>query len=489
MNHITEILDIKDSGIKVLAVKETNSTRTVTIEKELTFHFCPACGCRMYSKGIYTRHVNHPIMQDGLRLILEIKQRKWQCSNLACKSFETDEFSFVDKKRRNTNISDILIVEAFRNPQNSAAQIARMHNVSDSHVIRTFARYVNLHRRNLSEAICIDEVFLNIQHGYKYALVLQDFLTGESIDLVETRRKEKTEDYFLSIPLKERQKVKYVISDMYNPYLEYPSLYFPNAVSVVDAFHVIQTINFEFLKYIRKQIKLLDEKDRQQHEKREEEFHRKLDFKHSKDYLILKKYHGMLLKNASNLKVYTQPRYNKFLGRLMTTYDYFEWMFKINPNFEHLRDLKEVYISFNEKYAGDPKGAAKALPLVIAKYRECPYEMYHKIAEMLESHFDAIINSFILLEKASGDRMRLSNGPIEGLNRITKDMKRNGRGFRNFEFIRQRFLFATRKNAQILGTPRKLEETYLKAYIPKTNDSEIFYDEDLEDGWEAAEDF
>ena len=201
MNNIIQILDIKDSGIKVLAIKETATTRTVTIEKEITYHFCPVCGCRMYSKGIYTRHVNHPIMQDGLRLILEIRQRKWQCSNTACKEFESDEFSFVDKNRRNTNLSDILIVEAFRNPENSAAQIARMHNVSDTHAIKTFARYVNLNRRQLPEAICIDEVFLNIHHGYKYALVIQDFITGEAVDLVETRRKIKTAKIFKPKPI------------------------------------------------------------------------------------------------------------------------------------------------------------------------------------------------------------------------------------------------------------------------------------------------
>ena len=41
---------------------------------------------------------------------------------------------------------------------------------------------------------------------------------------------------------------------------------------------------------------------------------------------------------------------------------------------------------------------------------------------------------------------RLSNGPIESLNRKVKDLKRLGRGFRNFEHMRNRSLFATRKN-------------------------------------------
>ena len=54
--------------------------------------------------------------------------------------------------------------------------------------------------------------------------------------------------------------------------------------------------------------------------------------------------------------------------------------------------------------------------------------------------------------------VRLSNGVMESLNRIPKDMKRNARGYRNFEHIRNRFLFATRKNAQILGYPRSWKE-------------------------------
>ena len=41
---------------------------------------------------------------------------------------------------------------------------------------------------------------------------------------------------------------------------------------------------------------------------------------------------------------------------------------------------------------------------------------------------------------------QLSNSPIESLNRKEKDLKRLGRGFRNFEHMRNRFLFATRKN-------------------------------------------
>ena len=88
-NDITKLLDIKDSGISILRIDETSTAKKVYLEKALTYHFCPVCGCRMHSKGIYQRTVNHPILQDGKRLILCIRQRRWICSNPNCKNIET----------------------------------------------------------------------------------------------------------------------------------------------------------------------------------------------------------------------------------------------------------------------------------------------------------------------------------------------------------------------------------------------------------------
>ena len=94
-------------------------------------------------------------------------------------------------------------------------------------------------RLTLTDAICIDEVFVDFDEYCKYALVIQDFHTGEPLDLLRSRRKNITEPYFLSISREERANVRYLISDMYNPYINYVEQYSPNAVSVVDSFHVI----------------------------------------------------------------------------------------------------------------------------------------------------------------------------------------------------------------------------------------------------------
>ena len=52
-------------------------------------------------------------------------------------------------------------------------------------------------------------------------LVIQDFLTGDPIDLLKSRRQNVTEPYFAAIPKEERFAVKYLISDMNNEYLRY----------------------------------------------------------------------------------------------------------------------------------------------------------------------------------------------------------------------------------------------------------------------------
>lgn len=462
-NDITKLLHIKDSGIHIIGVYDKNDTRTIALERYPETHYCPVCQCRMYSKGTRPRTVKHQMTQDGFHLVLEIRQRRWQCINPDCKHMESDSFSFIEPRRRTTNLNDIMIVKAFKDPTASAAEIARRFNVSPTHAITTFSRYVDMPRRQLPEILCVDEVFLGISKKCNYALVLQDFVTGEPIDMIINRRNEITEPYFNKIPYKEISRVKYLVSDMYRPYQEYVKNYFPNAIPVVDSFHVIKLINTKFLAYIRSVLRKYDQQDRERHERLEQEFHRQITFKHSKDYLLLKRYNWMLLKNARNLKYYSQPKMNWQLGRMMNTYDYMEWLFKLDPSFEERRKLKEVYIDFNIKYAGDPKGARKALSQIIALYANSKYEMFRETAQTLTEFFEAIINSFILVERhrLKGDyASRLSNGPMESLNRIPKDMKRIGRGYENFQHIRNRFLFSQRKNAALLGCPKTLKQVY-----------------------------
>lgn len=87
-------------------------------------------------------------------------------------------------------------------------------------------------------------------------------------------------------------------------------------------------------------------------------------------------------------------------------------------------------------------------------YRKSGHEIFREFAFLLEKFQDPIINSFIMAEKVGNGKIydsRLSNDPIESINRKVKDLKRLGRGFRNFEHFRNRFLYATRSNPVLNG--------------------------------------
>ena len=64
-----------------------------------------------------------------LGLILLLKQRRWRCSNPDCLYEVNESFRFVNKGRRTTNATDMLIVEAYRNLLETSASIAKRFHI------------------------------------------------------------------------------------------------------------------------------------------------------------------------------------------------------------------------------------------------------------------------------------------------------------------------------------------------------------------------
>ena len=148
---------------------------------------------------------------------------------------------------------------------------------------------------------------------------------------------------------------------------------------------------------------------------------------------------------------------------LMNTFDYEDSLFLIDPKLQELRDLKEMYVRFNTYNAGDPMGARLHLDDLIDKYLHSSNPIFIDFAKLLIRNHDYIINSFVMVERHGEGRIynsRLSNGPIESLNRKAKDLKRLGRGYRNFEHFRTRFLYATRNNPVINGSSSSTQVQY-----------------------------
>ena len=455
MNTITELLNLEDSDIYVSNIQIIDTKKIITVETPVSIHFCPQCGFKMHSRGIRERTINHPVLQDGFECIIKLRQRRWRCTNAQCGYTVNEAFHIVNKRKRNTNATDMLIINAFRDLSASATSIAERFHVSDTYALDTFDKYVRLDRLPLSDIISIDEVHIEMDEYCKYALVIQDFYTGEPIDLLRSRRANVTEPYFASIPKEERYSVKYLISDMYNPYIRYVDKYFPNAVPVVDSFHVIQWITHSIDMYIRKLIKKYKQRDRDLYEQQWHPVSMPEYIPPSREVYLLQKYRWLILANDSNITYHTEPRLDPHFRCLMNTYDYQDALYQIDPNLRELRDLKEMYIQFNERNAGHPMDARIDLDDLIGKYYQSSNPIFIDFANLLVRNHDYILNSFVMVERhGSGNiyNSRLSNGPIESLNRKIKVLKRLGRGYRNFEHLRARFLYATRNNPVLNGS-------------------------------------
>lgn len=104
-------------------------------------------------EGIKTRTIIHPVLQDGYKLTLLLKQRRWHCTNNDCRYENNESFKFVNRSWRSTNATDMMIVTTFRNLSVSATAIAKRFNVSDTHVLDVFDRYVHLDRFIMVERI------------------------------------------------------------------------------------------------------------------------------------------------------------------------------------------------------------------------------------------------------------------------------------------------------------------------------------------------
>lgn len=128
--------------------------------------------------------------------------------------------------------------------------------------------------------------------------------------------------------------MKYLISDMYNPYISYVEKYFPNAVSVVDSFHVIQWITRMIDNYIRQLLKRFRQRDREYQEKLSLEQQVPISLPPSDEVYLLQKYRWLILCNQSNIRYHTDPRMDPHFHALMNTYDYEDALFRISSFFK-----------------------------------------------------------------------------------------------------------------------------------------------------------
>ncbi|MFW6047293.1 MAG: ISL3 family transposase, partial [Candidatus Woesearchaeota archaeon] len=89
--------------------------------------------------------------------------------------------------------------------------------------------------------LAIDEISMGKYHNYM--TVILDFITGRVIWMGKDRKTETVDEFFEDMPIDQRENVKAVAMDMWDPYIKSVSNWCPNASIVFDKFHIVSNYN------------------------------------------------------------------------------------------------------------------------------------------------------------------------------------------------------------------------------------------------------
>lgn len=409
-NCILKTLNMEDKNIIfnenfVKKIKINNKNCLVyTAYLKSEYECCPICGCindnTIVKNGTRISLIKIPKISE-LTSYLELKKQRYKCKN--CNKRFTASTNIVDYRCHISNNIKHSIIKYAKNII-SHTYIAINHNISNMTVQRVIDRvYDNekLYKQYLPENICIDE-FTALKR--EMAFNICDAKTGKTIDLVLGRKVEDLIKYFSYYLEETREKVKYVVMDMYKPYLELIKKSFKNAKIIIDMFHIVQLISRSL------------NKTRIRAMKNDKENYRKM-----------KRYWRLLFKPRFELDCGKWKKYICFKN-LMTEVDVVNYI--LNQNLE-LKKTYELYQSI--LYALQRKDYILFMSIIEKDYENISDYMQISLNTLRE--FSEHIKNTL--------EQPYSNGVMERNNNTCKLIKRVGFGFRNFKNFKARIMIST----------------------------------------------
>lgn len=119
--------------------------------------------------------------------------------------------------------------------------IAKDHYVSSNTIIRVLRSTESKTNKNfLPEKIAIDEFKSTKKVDASMSVNITDIDTEHVFDIVSDRRKKYLGEYLESFTEEARNNIKIITTDMYPTYIELSKKFFPNALIVLDKFHIVQ---------------------------------------------------------------------------------------------------------------------------------------------------------------------------------------------------------------------------------------------------------
>ncbi|HDL0574809.1 ISL3 family transposase [Staphylococcus aureus] len=178
--------------------------------------------------------------------LLQLKKQRFKCKE--CNQTFVAETHIVDEYCNiSSNVINAVMIKATE--IRSIKSIASDCCISSPTVNRIIRKATESIRQkagsSLPEHIMMDE-FKSVKHvDSAMSFIYCDSLTHQIVHIVEDRKKQNLRTYFERFELSDREKVKIVCIDMYEPYMSLIKDVFPKADIVVDKFYIVQAINRE----------------------------------------------------------------------------------------------------------------------------------------------------------------------------------------------------------------------------------------------------
>ncbi len=415
INIIKFLLDMEeenlviDENLPIGLVKLSNgiTAKHISLKTSTSFVICPICGQIISKLHDYrTIHIKH--FSCGKQpLIISIKKKRFKCTD--CNKNITENINLVEK---NCFISNgIKRSITFSLTQiGSIKNIAIEHNVSPTTVFNSLNKVPNSNaNKRLPEVLSFDEFKANTTEG-KYAFMAVDPINKKILEVLPNRKFNAVFSFFSRYSRKERNKVKFIIIDLWKPYEKIIAKLFPSATLVADKFHYQRLVN-NSLNEIRKQACA------------------KMD---SKRAYQVKKHWRLLNKNYN--KVNDQNiRFSYLLKRNATDLEILNYILSLDKDLNIAYNFYQDFLYITS--LSEEKLQIALLDKWIEKARYCGIKELELNAKTFSAWYSAIASSFKTFEGS-----KLSNGFIEGTNNKIKVIKRVSFGYKSFVNFRKRIL-------------------------------------------------
>lgn len=368
-------------------------------------HFCPKCGTcfdnKIQKHGFKNSLIKIPNVSK-LYTYLSLNKQRYICHHCN-KTFtcSTDIVNYSCNISNNTKYS--IAVDLIK--KRSEKEIATDNNVSPNTVERIIDSYYELdnkaYKNTLPQALSFDEFKSVKSADGAMSFHICNAKTGKTIDIVEDRRLHNLIKYFSYYSRRSRMNVKYIVIDMYTPYISLIKMMFPNACIVIDKFHLIQLISRSLNKTRINVMK-----------------------KDKDNYNKLKNYWKNILKSRLELEYSKWKRYKCF-KQLTTEQDIVDYLISLDNEF------KETYYVYQDLLYAFQNNDFNLLQTTLNNnYNNISQYMITSI-KTIKEYAKYIKNTF---------NTNYHNGYIEGNNNFIKTLKRIAFGFRSFTRFKARIM-------------------------------------------------